>query len=127
MYFEIDSSNGVPVWEQVYRQVAFAISNGIISPGELVPSVRSLARDLAINPNTVARAYRDLQTEGVVEVVRGSGMIVTKAAKTKCKSIRAALFKQQMSVMVSEARRSQLSDDEIRQLLENQLKKNRKK
>ena len=127
MYFEIDSSNGVPVWEQVYRQVAFAISNGIISPGELVPSVRSLARDLAINPNTVARAYRDLQSEGVVEVVRGSGMIVTKAAKTKCKSIRAALFKQQMSVMVAEARRSQLSDDEIRQLLENQLKKNRKK
>lgn len=127
MYFEIDSSNGVPVWEQVYRQIAFAIVNGIISPGELVPSVRSLARDLAINPNTVARAYRDLQTEGVVEVVRGSGMIVTKTAKTKCKSIRAALFKQQMSVMVSEARRSQLSDDEIRQLLENQLKKNRKK
>lgn len=122
MYFEIDSSNGVPVWEQVYRQVAFAIANGIIVPGEHIPSVRALARDLAINPNTVARAYRDLQTEGVVEVIRGSGMMVTKAAKGKCKTIRTRVFKQQMSSMIHEARRSQLSDDEIRQLLERGLK-----
>jgi len=122
MYFEIDSSNGVPVWEQVYRQVAFAIANGIIAPGEHVPSVRSLARDLAINPNTVARAYRDLQGCGVVEVIRGSGMMVTKGARGKCKTIRTRVFKQQMNLMIQEARRSQLSDDEIRQLLERGLK-----
>jgi len=122
MYFEIDSSNGVPVWEQVYRQVAFAIANGIIAPGEHVPSVRSLARDLAINPNTVARAYRDLQGCGVVEVIRGSGMMVTKGARGKCKTIRTQVFKQQMNSMIQEARRSQLSDDEIRQLLERGLK-----
>lgn len=125
MYFEIDTSNGVAVYEQVYRQVAFAIANGIITSGDLVPSVRAMAKDLAINPNTVARAYRDLQSEGVLEVVRGSGMLVTKTARSKCKSIRSTVLKLQMSSIVDEARRSQLSDDEIRQLLENKLKKKR--
>jgi GntR family transcriptional regulator len=125
MYFEIDTSNRVAVYEQVYRQVAFAIANGIITSGDLVPSVRAMAKDLAINPNTVARAYRDLQSEGVLEVVRGSGMLVTKTARSKCKSIRSRVLKLQMSVLVDEARRSQLSDDEIRHLLENNLKKKR--
>ncbi len=125
MYFEIDTSNGVAVYEQVYRQVAFAIANGIITSGDLVPSVRAMAKDLAINPNTVARAYRDLQSEGVLEVVRGSGMLVTKSARSKCKAIRSNVLKLQMSAIVDEARRSQLSDDEIRLLLENKLKKKR--
>lgn len=125
MYFEINTANGIPVYEQVYRQVAFAIANGIIDSGDLVPSVRAMAKDLAINPNTVARAYRDLQSEGVLEVVRGSGMLVTKSARSKCKTIRSTVLKLQMSVIVDEARRSQLSDDEIRQLLENKLRKKR--
>jgi len=100
MYFEINTSNGVPVYEQVYRQVAFAIANGIITSGDLVPSVRAMAKDLAINPNTVARAYRDLQSQGVLEVQRGSGMLVTKTARTKCKSIRSTVLKLQMSSIV---------------------------
>ena len=125
MYFEITTSNGVPVYEQVYRQVAFSIANGIIASGDLVPSVRALAKDLAINPNTVARAYRELQAQGVLEVVRGSGMLVTKTARTKCKSIRSNVLKLQISSIVDEARRSQLSDDEIREFLENKLKKKR--
>jgi len=143
MYFEINTSNGVPVYEQVYRQVAFSIANGIIASGDLVPSVRALAKDLAINPNTVARAYRELQTQGVLEVVRGSGMLVTKktqgvlevvrgsgmlvtkTARTKCKTIRSNVLKLQISSIVDEARRSQLSDDEIREFLENKLKKKR--
>ena len=125
MYFEINTSNGVPVYEQVYRQVAFSIANGIIASGDLVPSVRALAKDLAINPNTVARAYRELQAQGVLEVVRGSGMLVTKTARTKCKSIRSNVLKLQISSIVDEARRSQLSDDEIREFLENKLKKKR--
>ena len=125
MYFEINTSNGVPVYEQVYRQVAFSIANGIIASGDLVPSVRALAKDLAINPNTVARAYRELQTQGVLEVVRGSGMLVTKTARSKCKSIRSNVLKLQISSIVDEARRSQLSDDEIREFLEDKLKKKR--
>ncbi|MDA8563531.1 GntR family transcriptional regulator [Mariniblastus sp.] len=125
MYFEIDTTSGLPVYEQVYRQVAFAIANGIIASGDLVPSVRAMAKDLAINPNTVARAYRDLQSQGVLEVVRGSGMLVTKSARSKCKSIRSTVLKQQISSLVDEARRSQLTDEEIRQLLESKLKKKR--
>ena len=50
--------------------------------GEMVPSVRELARELAINPNTVARAYRQLQDDGVLETVRGTGLSITSAART---------------------------------------------
>ena len=63
MFFTIDPSNGLAIYEQIVRQVTFAVANETLKPGDLVPSVRELARELAINPNTVARAYRDLQAE----------------------------------------------------------------
>ena len=77
MFFKINQTNGVPVYEQISRQIAFAIASEGIAVGELVPSVRNLSRDLAVNPNTVARAYRQLQDEGILETVRGEGLLVT--------------------------------------------------
>ena len=62
MFFAISAHNGVPIYEQIMRQVKFAVAAGLLGPGELVPSVRELARELVINPNTVARAYRELQS-----------------------------------------------------------------
>jgi GntR family transcriptional regulator len=64
MFFEINPTNGVAIFEQIARQVKYAVANGALRVGELVPSVRELATKLAVNPNTVARAYRDLQADG---------------------------------------------------------------
>ena len=64
MFFHIDPTNGLAIYEQVARQVMFAVAGGALAPGEMVPSVRELARELALNPNTVARAYRELQARG---------------------------------------------------------------
>ena len=61
MFLFIDAHNGLAVYEQIVRQVKFAVADGVLSAGDLAPSVRELAKDLAINPNTVARAYRQLQ------------------------------------------------------------------
>jgi len=69
VFFNINTSNGVPVYEQIARQIVFAVANRGIESGELVPSVRNLSRELAVNPNTVARAYRQLQDSGVLETV----------------------------------------------------------
>ena len=127
MFFKINTVNGVPVYEQVMRQVTFAVANGSLQSGELIPSVRQLARQLAINPNTVARAYRQLQDDGIVETVRGSGLIVTPNAKTKCKSLRVRVFKNQIASLIKEAQNSQLSEEEIKRMLGDELARATKK
>ena len=72
MFFSIDPSNGVPIYEQVVRQIKFAVADGVLVAGQMVPSVRQLSNDLAINPNTISRAYLQLQDEKVLESLRGS-------------------------------------------------------
>ena len=74
LFFDINASNGVPVYEQVARQIVNAVASGGLAVGQMIPSVRETAKELAINPNTVARAYRSLQDEAILETVRGSGL-----------------------------------------------------
>jgi len=85
MFFRIDPSNGIPIYDQIVRQVKFAAANQTLTPGDLVPSVRELAKNLAVNPNTVARAYRELQTDGVLATIRGTGLEVTSGAPKRCR------------------------------------------
>ena len=80
MFLAIDPQNGVAIYEQIVRQVNFAVAAEVLVAGDLVPSVRELARQLAVNPNTVARAYRQLQSDGVLETVRGTGLAVSAGA-----------------------------------------------
>ncbi len=122
MFFNINPSNGVPVYEQVSRQILFAVAAGGLASGEMIPSVREMARQLAINPNTVARAYRQLQDQEILETVRGEGMAVAKGARAKCKSVRTKLIREQIAQVLRAARQSQLSDEEIRKMVESELK-----
>ena len=68
--------SGVPFYRQIIEQIKFAIARGRIEPGSRLPTVRQLAVDLAINLNTVIRAYRELEIEGVLETQQGSGTFV---------------------------------------------------
>lgn len=72
----IDAKSGVPFYRQIIEQVKFAIARGDLSAGDRLPTVRQLAVDLSINPNTVIRAYRELEIEGVLETQQGSGTFV---------------------------------------------------
>jgi GntR family transcriptional regulator len=74
--FSIDSKSGVPFYRQIIEQVKFAVARGDLTPGERLPTVRQLAVDLSINLNTVIRAYRELEFEGVIESQQGSGTFV---------------------------------------------------
>ena len=121
MFFHIDPHNGLAVYDQVVRQVKFAVARGAIRTGELVPSVRELARDLAINPNTVARAYRQLQDDGVLQTIRGTGLAVAQGAPRQCRADRLRLVRQRVRHVLAEARQSGLDDKEIQQLIGNQL------
>lgn len=74
----IDSRSAVPVYEQLRRGIIMGIVSGRLEPGEKLPSIRELAASLKINPNTVARAYRQLEEEGVVRARRGLGVYVSE-------------------------------------------------
>jgi GntR family transcriptional regulator len=75
--FLLDTKSGVPYYRQIIEQVKFAVARGSLSPGDQLPTVRQLAVDLSINPNTVVRAYRELEIEGVLETQQGSGTFVS--------------------------------------------------
>ena len=74
--FTVDPRSGVPLYLQLIEQVKRAVALGTLAAGEQLPTVKSLAIDLTINPNTVARAYRDLEREGVIETSPGRGSFV---------------------------------------------------
>ncbi len=76
MEISIDPKSGVPFYRQIIEQVKFALAGGGLDPGERLPTVRQLAVDLSINPNTVIRAYREMEIEGVLETQQGSGTFV---------------------------------------------------
>ena len=74
--FTVDPRSGVPLYLQVIEQVKRAVALGTLAPGEQLPTVKSLALDLTVNPNTVARAYRDLERDGIIETSPGRGSFV---------------------------------------------------
>jgi GntR family transcriptional regulator len=121
MFFAISAHNGVPIYEQIMRQVKFAVAAGLLGPGELVPSVRELARELVINPNTVARAYRELQAEGVLEAVRGTGLEIAAGASRLCADERLKLLRGRLKEVFREARQSRLDVKQLRALVEREL------
>lgn len=77
MKFAIDTKSGVPFYRQIIEQVKFAIARGDLQPGDRLPTVRQLAVDLSINLNTVVRAYRELEIEGMLSTQQGSGTFVS--------------------------------------------------
>jgi GntR family transcriptional regulator len=83
MLFAPNPSSGVPVYLQLMEQVKHAIETGALRPGEQLPATRKVAEDLVMNPNTVAKAYRELEHEGVIELRKGLGAFVADNGTTK--------------------------------------------
>ena len=121
MFMQIDPYNGIAIYDQVVRQVKFAIAQGVLKPGSRIPSVRDVAKELALNPNTVARAYQQMQADGVLETVRGLGMEVTPAAVKHCRAERQRLIQARLRQALVEAQHSGLTGDDLRQLVETEL------
>jgi GntR family transcriptional regulator len=80
--FRLDMKSGVPVYRQLIDQVLVAIAAGQLTPGDQLPTVRQLAVDLSINPNTVVRAYKELEIRGMLTTQQGTGTFIT-AKKVK--------------------------------------------
>src|SRR5258708_9449544 len=96
MFLRIELSNGLAIYDEIVRQVKFAVGGEALQAGDLVPSVREMSRELAVNPNTVARAYRELQAQGVLAPVRGTGLEVTTHAAKHCAQERVSLIRERL-------------------------------
>ena len=123
MQLSVDVDNGMPIYEQLIRQVKYAVAEGVVVPGQMIPSVRDLARQLAINPNTVQRAYQQLQSEEIIESLRGRGMAVCLGAKKQCQTDRQTLLGERLMAVIDEAVRSGLDSDRLREMFERGLSK----
>ncbi len=121
MFIHLDFSNGLAIYDQIVRQVKFAVAGGVVREGEMVPSVRELARELTLNPNTVARAYRQLQDDGVLGAVRGTGLAVAEGAARRCREERIALIRSRLEQVFAEAQQSGLDPRKLRALVQRQL------
>ncbi len=114
---ELEASDERPIYGQIADQVRFAVASGVLRPGELVPSVREIAKQLVVNPNTVARAYRDLQAEGLLEPVRGTGLQVAEGAPERCREARRDHVRKRVRSAIADAVRSELDRVEIEAIL----------
>lgn len=122
MFFDIEPSNGVPIYDQIVRQVKYAVADRSLRSGQRLPSVRELATQLAVNPNTVVRAMNQLRNDGVVESQRGRGMIVAAGALEQCRRDRRELLATRIEDVLTEALRSGWGPDEILRVVERKLK-----
>ncbi len=114
---ELNTGDSRPIYGQIADRVKFAVAAGVLRPGELVPSVRELSKQLVVNPNTVARAYRELQNEGLLEPVRGTGLQVAEGAVERCRQARSEFVRERIRGAFEEARRTELNLGEIEAIL----------
>src|SRR5262249_47250354 len=121
MIFSILADGPVPIYEQIVAQVIYGVAAGALEVGGFIPSVRELAEQLMVHPNTVARAYQDLERLGVVTSRRGRGMEVTSQAPSACRAKRKDLVRRRIRDALREATGSALTADEIRNLVEEEL------
>ncbi|MDR3182894.1 MAG: GntR family transcriptional regulator [Planctomycetaceae bacterium] len=117
MFIEIDPQSPQPIFEQIALQIKFAVAAGTVRSDEFVPSVRELATSLALNPNTIARAYRELQNENIIAAQRGIGLVVVPGAKEICIEQRQDYFAKKFNDFINETERSRLSKDDVKQIV----------
>jgi GntR family transcriptional regulator len=115
--FRLDLHSGVPVYRQIIDQVQAGIATGALPPGHQLPTVRQVAGDLAINPNTVLRAYRELEIRGVLETQQGTGTFISHRKTRPDHSERQRQLEQLVSEIVARAGASGFTLQDIAEAL----------
>lgn len=116
MWLRIDTGSGMPIFRQVAAQIAQAVQAGVLQAGDKLPGVRELALELAVNPATVARAYAELEQDGVIEQPRGRGTFV-RGGPVLTEEERRRRLRSAVLLLLSEAERLGLTaDDALREL-----------
>jgi GntR family transcriptional regulator len=117
MQIRISANDGVPIYLQIVNQVKYLVAAGRLAAGEELPPIRVLAERLMINPNTVARAYRELEVAGVVEKRGTTGTFVSAAGSPLARREKLRILADRIDALLAEARQLGFSDDELFDLI----------
>jgi GntR family transcriptional regulator len=118
MVFKLNASSGQPLYVQLAEQVRHAVELGVLHPGELLPGIRTLAEQLVVSPNTVVKAYSELEHEGIVVMRQGAGAFISERARQRPHSERIRRARERVRLFVHKLQDEGLSEDEIRRLFE---------
>ncbi len=117
MHIHISLRDGVPIYRQIVNQVKYLVASGQMRPGEELPPIRVLAQQLLVTPNTVVKAYGDLEAEGVVSKRRGAGTYVADAGSPLARAEQKRILAQRADDLLMEARHMKFSHEEVLALL----------
>ena len=117
MQIQINTHDGTPIYQQIVNQVKYLIAAARLSPGEELPAIRLLAEQLTINPNTVARAYLELERAGIVTKRHGSGTYVSENRLSVPRREKLKILTKRVDTLLSDATHLGISLDEVVQLL----------
>ena len=113
MQLHITTSEGIPIYLQIANQVKHLLASGRLAPGDEIPPIRVLAKQLLINPNTVARAYLELEREGVVQKRHGSGTYISDAGSPLGRKERLKILSGRIDALLAEARNLRIEPAEL--------------
>ena len=117
MQLHISPHDGVPIYLQIVNQVKYLVASGRLAPGEELPPIRALAEQLLINPNTVARAYRELELAGVVTKRRTAGTYVSDAASPLARRQRLKIVTERIDALLAESRQMSIETEQLIELI----------
>src|SRR6478752_465544 len=118
MQIHISTADGVPIYQQIVNQIKYLVSSGRLTAGEELPPIRTLAEKLVINPNTVARAYRELESAGIVEKRRTAGTYVSDQGSPLARRERLKILTERIDALLAEARQMDIAFEEVIKLAE---------
>jgi GntR family transcriptional regulator len=117
VHIHISTRDGVPIYLQIVRQIKHQIASGILAPGRELPSIRELAENILVNPNTVARAYRELETVGLVEKRRTAGTYVAEGPSPLARHEKVRMLSERMDGLLAEASQMKVPLEDLIELL----------
>jgi GntR family transcriptional regulator len=121
MVFQINFKSGKPVYLQVADQIKSAAASGVLRPGEPLPSIRPLAEELRINRNTVAKAYAELESQGIIETAAGKGCFLAENHSPFKKTVRDKMLADDIDAAIVQAHHLQVNDKEFLELAKERL------
>lgn len=117
MQITINARDGIPIYLQIVNQVKHLVASGRLEAGDELPAIRTLAEQLVVNPNTVARAYRELEQAGIVEKRRTAGTFISGAGSPLARKERLKILAERIDQLLIEAHQMNLSIDDVLKLI----------
>ena len=117
MDITINMADGVPIYRQIVNQVKYLIASGLLQPDEELPPIRALALQLKVTPNTIVKAYGELEISGVIHKRRGAGTYVSEARQQMARRERQRIIEQRIDALLAEAHQLNFTAEEILQMV----------